>query len=119
MEHNKTMTNTTLYWGGAHTVPTAYNFGGGGAPSQSQTSKDNERLNNALLRKQLAEANNKKNNVEALKVPPAPVYAPAPTSTNQDAAAASDEARRQAIRRRGLMSTVVAGSNSTSTLGAK
>ena len=107
--------NNTVMWGGAGTIPVALNFGGG-APGPSATQKENDTLNNALLRKQLAEANKKKKEAPDFKIPAAPVYASPPSSTSADAEAATRESYLASLRRRGLQQTIIA--NRSTTLGA-
>lgn len=102
------MKHAAIYeWGGAGTVPVVFNFGGGGGAGPSATARENERLNNMLLKKQLAESG-KMSGMGDFKIPPAPVYAPPPSSTSADAAAAANETRQQAVQRRGIQSTIIA-----------
>lgn len=80
-----------------------HQFGGGGAPEQSKTAKENEKLNNQMLRAQLAQIGKEPEIPAMPPIPAAPKYAPPPSSTPADAEAASREAQRRSRMRRGLM----------------
>ena len=88
--------------------PTQYLEFGGGAPQQSAAAKENERLNTLLLRRQLAAAG-KTQEVPEIPLPRAQVFAPPPQQTSQDALDSAAELRRAAARRRGFLSTQLAG----------
>lgn len=82
---------------------TSLQFGGG--PSQSKTAKENERLNNQLLKQQLAQMSKSQPEAAPITIPKPPVYAPPPTQTSMDAEAAAQEFRRNMRRRRGFLAS--------------
>lgn len=80
-----------------------HQFGGGGAPEASKTAKENEKLNNQLLKQQLSQIG-KTEHMPALPPIPAPQkIAPPPSATPADAEAAAREAQRRTRMRRGFM----------------
>jgi hypothetical protein len=76
--------------------------GGGGGGGPSKTAKENEKLNNQLLKQQLAAMGKEQPEMPAFIPPPAPKYAPPPSQTSQDAEAAAQEFRRASKMRRGF-----------------
>jgi hypothetical protein len=79
-----------------------HQFGGGGGGGPSKTAKENEKLNNQLLKQQLAAMGKEQPEMPAFIPPPAPKYAPPPSQTSQDAEAAAQEFRRASKMRRGF-----------------
>lgn len=83
----------------------------GSKPSQSKTQKENEKLNNQLLKYQIDQM--KKGTEEAAmpsyEAPEPPIYAPPPTSTPADAEAQASEYMRAMKRRRGFTKSRLAG----------
>lgn len=74
---------------------------GGGPPPKSRTERENEKLNNQMLKAQLRQLG-KEQHMPVYEAPPTPKYAPPPSSTSQDTEAAAQEAMRAAKRRRGF-----------------
>lgn len=97
----KLMKNSALpAW---HTQPEQqHQFGGGGGGGPSKTAKENEKLNNQLLKQQLAAMGKEQPEMPMFVPPLAPKYAPPPSQTSQDAEAAAQEFRRSARMRRGF-----------------
>jgi hypothetical protein len=93
----------------------------GGPPPKSKTERENEKLNNQMLKAQLAQMG-KEQEMPAYEAPPAPKYAPPPSSTSQDTEAAAQEAMRAAKRRRGFaksrLAAPMAGASVVSTAPA-
>lgn len=86
---------------------TAYAFGGGGGSSgPSATQKENDRLNQQLLRKQLAA---KQEKVDPIAVPKAQKFAPAPTETSADTDQIARDFRRRSAMRQGIQKSRLAG----------
>ncbi len=79
-----------------------HQFGGGGGGGPSKTAKENEKLNNQLLKQQLAAMGKEQPEMPAFIPPPTPKYAPPPSQTSQDAEAAAQEFRRASKMRRGF-----------------
>jgi len=80
-----------------------HQFGGGGAPKQSKVQKENEQLNNKLLRQQLEQIGKEPEVPVMAPLPAQPKFAPPPSATPADAESASREAQRRTRMRRGLM----------------
>lgn len=75
---------------------------GGGQRGPSKTQRENERLNNELIKRQLEQMSKEQPEVPMFIPPPAPKYAPPPSQTSQDAEAAAFEFRKAAKMRRGF-----------------
>ena len=86
-----------------HTQPEQqHQFGGGGGGGPSKTQRENEKLNNQLIKQQLAAMSKEAPEMPAFVAPPTPKYAPPPNQTSQDAEAAAQEFRKAAKMRRGF-----------------
>lgn len=79
-----------------------HQFGGGGGGGPSKTQRENEKLNNQLIKQQLAAMSKEAPEMPAFVAPPTPKYAPPPNQTSQDAEAAAQEFRKAAKMRRGF-----------------
>jgi hypothetical protein len=96
----KLMKTSSPTW---HTQPEQqHQFKGGKQPEQTKTQKENEKLNNQLLKQQLAAMGKEAPAMPTFVAPPPPKYAPPPSQTSQDAEAAAQEFRRATKMRRGF-----------------
>lgn len=96
-------------------TPCNIKSGGGGGPTKTQ--KENDKLNNQLLKAQLKNMNKEEPEMPVYTPPPMPKYAPPPSSTSADAEAAAMEARKKAARRRGFARSKL-GAGNTGALGS-
>jgi hypothetical protein len=92
-------TASSLSW---HNQPEQQHQFGGGGGGPSKTQKENEKLNNQLLKQQLASMSQSAPEMPAFVAPKPPKYAPPPSQTSQDAEAAAQEFRRASKMRRGF-----------------
>jgi len=79
--------------------------------STPKPNKKLERLQEEALRKQINAASTAIEMPHIEVPPPAPPPPPPPTSSSADAEDAADEARRAAMKRKGIASTLLAGSS--------
>lgn len=95
-------------------------MGGGGkasAPKQSKSAKRIEAKNEELLDIQLAQSKKPAAAPAVALPPPTPPAAPPPSSTSADVMNAEENARRQATKRKGIRSTLLASVNDGNALG--
>jgi hypothetical protein len=91
--------------------------GGGKPPPQTAAQKQAEALQMELMQAQLA-ASKKPMEIPQIKVPdPAPPPPPPPSQTGSDVLSAEQEARRQAAKRKGIQSTLLASKTNMNALG--
>ncbi len=81
----------------------------GGAPKPPKPNRELERMQMKLLRAQLRQAGRKIEMPQIEVPPPPPPAPPPPTSSNADVEEAAIDARRQALKRSGFQSTLIAG----------
>lgn len=79
-----------------------HQFRGGKAPEPSKVQKENDRLNNMLLQKQLASFGKEAPMPPVPPLPKPPKFAPPPSQTPADAEAAGREFQRNRRLRRGI-----------------
>lgn len=86
-----------------------FHKGGGGVPQETSAQKRQAKLQEKLIKAQLDQIK-KQSHMEMPALPPAPEPAgPPPTQTANDQSQAEMDARRQAMKRKGLLRSVVAG----------
>lgn len=92
--------------------------GGGKPPAQTAAQKQSEALQIKLMSAQLAASKKPVKMPEIAVPPPAAAPPPPPSQTGSDVLSAEQEARRQAARRKGMQSTLLASYGSAYKPGA-
>ena len=104
----QTITSKIMKW---HSQLEQQHQFGGGAPGPTKTQKENDRLNNALLKQQLNQKPEELPPPPAFAMPAAPKYAPPPSQTSQDTESAAREVARANRRRRGFAASRLGAGN--------
>lgn len=109
----QTITSKLMKW---HNQPEQQHQLGGGKPAgPTKTQRENDMLNNQLLKQQLAQKPAEIPAAPVLTLPPAPKYAPPPQQTSQDTDAAAREVARANRRRRGFQASRLGAGNTGAT----